>query len=363
MKNTHKPKKGLCRKMYFARNLLDPEKVKHVSTRDGFGMGLLEAGKQDKKVMALTADLTDSTRTGAFKKAFPDRFVQVGICEQAMASIASGLALSGKTPFISSFAAFSPGRNWEQIRTCIALQNTNVKIAGSHAGLSAGKDGGTHQMLEDIALMRAMPNMRVLSPCDSIQTRKAVEYAAKTKGPFYIRFSRIASPVITTEKTPFKFGRAEIFRCGTDLTIAATGPLVYEALLAAQALSEDHGIEARVVCFHTIKPIDKSMIVKCAKETGAFVTVEEAQVNGGFAGAICETLALTTPVPVERIGMQDKFGESGTARELQEAFGLTAPFIALAADRVLQRKLSKRVSAKPAHITAAEELYKKKSKG
>ncbi len=356
-----KKQNGINREMYLARNLLDPNKVKHISTRDGFGVGLLEAGEQDRKVVALTADLTDSTRAGKFKEAFPDRFVQVGICEQAMASIAAGMALTGKTPFITSFATFSPGRNWEQIRTCIALQNANVKIAGSHAGLSAGKDGGTHQMLEDIALMRPMPNMRVLSPCDAIQTKKATEYAAKKNGPFYIRFMRTASPVITTEKTPFKFGRAEIFRHGTDLTIAATGPLVYEALLAAEALAQEHGIEARVVCFHTIKPIDRSMIVKCAKETGAFVTVEEAQVNGGFGGAVCETLALTSPVPVERIGTQDKFGESGSHRELQEAHGLTAPFIALAADRVLQRKLGKRVSAKPAHITAAEELYKKHS--
>jgi len=198
--------------------------------------------------------------------------------------------------------------------------------------------------------------MRVMAPCDALQTKKATLYAAKTKGPFYIRFARTASPVITTEKTPFKFGRAEIFRHGTDLTIATTGPLVYEALLAAEALSEEHEIEARVVCFHTIKPIDRSMIVKCAKETGAFVTVEEAQVTGGFAGAICETLALTTPVPVERIGAQDRYGESGTPRQVQECLGVTAPFIALAADRVLQRKLGKRVSAKPAHITAAEEL-------
>jgi len=354
-----KQQKGLNRKMYFARNLLNPDKVKQVPTRNGYGDGVVEAGKRDKNVMVLCADLTESTRNLDFKNELPNQFVQLGIFEQAMASIAAGMALSGKVPFISSYAAFSPGRNWEQIRTCIALQDTNVKIAGAHAGLSVGPDGATHQMLEDIALMRALPNMCVSVPCDAVETQKATEFAAKKKGPFYLRFAREKSPLITTEKTPFKFGRAETFRFGDDLTIIAAGPLLYEALLAAEALSKDHGIEARVLNCHTIKPIDEKAIVKAAKETGAIVTVEEAQVIGGLAGAVCETLALTTPVPVERIGTQDRFGESGTPREVQEGLGVTAPFIALAADRVLQRKLGNRVPKKPAHITAAKERLNK----
>lgn len=359
---THKRQKGLNRQMYLAPNLLNPEKVKQVPTRNGYGDGVVEAGTKDKNVMVLCADLTESTRSFDFKKVFPDRFVQLGIFEQAMASIAAGMALSGKVPFISSYAAFSPGRNWEQIKTCACLQNANVKIAGAHAGLSVGPDGATHQMLEDIAIMRALPNMNISVPCDAIETKKATLYAAKMKGPFYLRFAREKSPVITTEKTPFKFGRAETFRFGNDLTIIATGPLLYEALLAAEMLSQEHGIEARVLNCHTIKPLDEQAIVKAAKDTGAIVTVEEAQVTGGLAGAVCETLALTVPVPVERIGTQDRFGESGDPREVQEGLGVTAPFIALAADRVLQRKLGNRVSQVPAHITAAKERCEKMHK-
>lgn len=357
-----KKQKGINREMKLARNVLDSKKLKQIPTRNGYGDGVTEAGKTNKNIVVLCCDLTESTRSLTFKKAFPDRFIQMGIAEQSLASIGAGMSLVGKVPFISSYAAFSPGRNWEQIKTNVALQNSNVKIAGAHAGLSVGPDGATHQMLEDIAIMRAIPNMTVVVPCDYEETKKATLAGAKFKGPFYYRFARASSPAFTTSQTPFKIGRAETYRHGDDLTMIATGPLVYEALIAAEALSKDHGIEARVINCHTIKPLDEKMIIKAAKETGAIVTIEEAQVTGGLAGAVCETLALTTPVPVERIGVQDQFGESGKPRQVQEALGVTAPYIALAADRVLQRKLSKRVPAVPAHITAAKERAEKMRK-
>lgn len=352
---TKKIQKGLNPAMYLARNLFDMKSLKQIPTRNGYGEGLVEAGKKDKNIVVLCCDLTESTRSEMFKKAFPNRFVQMGVAEQSLASIGAGMAMAGKVPFISSYATFSPGRNWEQIRTTIALQNSNVKIAGAHSGLSVGPDGATHQMLEDIIITRAIPNMVVEVPCDSIETRKTTVAGAKYVGPFYFRFARANSPVFTTEKTPFKLETAEVFRFGNDLTIIAAGPLVYEALVAAEMLSKDHGIEARVINCHSIKPLDEKTIVAAAKETGAIVTVEEGQVHGGLAGAICETLALTVPVPVERVGVQNKFGESGEPRQVQEAFGVTAPFIALACDRVLQRKLGNVVSKIPAHITAAEE--------
>ncbi|NQV90273.1 transketolase family protein [Candidatus Uhrbacteria bacterium] len=348
-------KHGINREAWLVRHLFDESELKQIPTRNGYGDGLVEAGKKNKDIVVLCCDLTESTRSDRFKKAFPDRFIQLGITEQAMASMGAGLSLVGKIPFISSYAAFSPGRNWEQIKTTIALQRSNVKIAGAHAGLSVGPDGATHQMLEDIAIMRTVPNMTVVVPCDYEETKKSTLAGATFKGPFYFRFARAASPSFTTAKTPFKIGRAELFRHGDDLTIIATGPLVWEALLAAERLSEDHGIEARVINCHTIKPLDEKMIVKCAKETGAIVTVEEAQVAGGLAGAVCETLALTVPVPVERIGAQDRFGESGEPRQVQEGLGVTATFIALAADRVLQRKLGHKVPLIPAHILAAQK--------
>ncbi len=347
--------KGINKEMHLVPHLFNPKKLKEVPTRNGYGDGVVEAGKADKNVVVLCCDLTESTRSEGFKKTFPERFVQMGITEQALASIGAGMSLAGKIPFISSYAAFSPGRNWEQIKTCVALQNSNVKIAGAHAGLSVGPDGATHQMLEDIAITRVMPNMTVVVPVDYEETRKATVAGAKFKGPFYFRFARAASPAFTTTKTPFKIGRAETYRFGDDLTIIAAGPVVYEALLAAQMLSEDHGIEARVINCHTIKPLDVKTIIQAAKETGAIVTVEEAQVAGGLAGVVAETLALTIPVPMERVGAQDRYGESGEPKQVQEGFGITAPYIALACDRVLQRKMGKKVSLIPAHIKAAEE--------
>lgn len=339
-----KQQNGINFEVYLVRHLFDPDKLKQIPTRNGYGEGLVEAGKKDKRVIVLCADLTESTRSLAFKETFPDRFVQLGVSEQSMASIAAGMAITGKIPFISSYACFSPGRNWEQIRTTIALQNSNVKIAGAHAGVSVGPDGATHQMIEDIAIMRVMPNMRVIVPCDANETKKATLVAAMYKGPCYLRFAREKSPVFTTEKTPFKIGRMETFRHGTDVTIVAAGPLLYEALLAAQTLSADHKIETRVLNAHSIKPFDEKTLVRAAKETGAIVTVEEAQAVGGLAGVVAETLSLNAPVPMERIGVQDRFGESGDPRELLETLQLTAPAIMQAVFASLKRKLNQTTS-------------------
>lgn len=335
---------GINREAYLVHYLFDPDKLKQIPTRNGYGEGLVEAGKKDERVMVLCTDLTESTRSLAFKETFPDRFVQLGVSEQSMASIAAGMSITGKIPFISSYACFSPGRNWEQIRTTIALQNSNVKIAGAHAGVSVGPDGATHQMIEDIAIMRVMPNMRVLVPCDAVETKKATRTAAASKGPCYLRFAREKSPVFTTEKTPFKIGRMETYRHGTDITIVAAGPLIYEALLAAQTLSVDHRIEARILNAHSIKPFDEKTLIRAAKETGAIVTVEEAQAAGGLAGVVAETLSLNAPVPMERIGVQDRFGESGDPRELLETLQLTAPAIMQAVFASLKRKLNQTTS-------------------
>lgn len=306
-------------------------------TRDGYGEGLVLAGEKNPSVVVLCADLTESTRSLAFKQKFPDRFIQLGVSEQSMAAIAAGMALAGKIPFISSYAAFSPGRNWEQIRTNIALNWTNVKIAGAHAGVSVGPDGATHQAIEDIATMRAIPGMTVIAPCDMIEARKATLAAAKFDGPVYLRFAREKSPVFTTEKTPFTIGKAEVFHEGTDVAIVACGPLLYEALLAAHALKKK-GVSVRVINNHTIKPLDEKTIIKVAKECGAVVTVEEHQVLGGLGGAVAEVMARNFPVPMEFVGVQDHFGESGEPRELLEAYQMTAPSIIAAVKRVLKRK-------------------------
>ncbi len=324
-------------KAKLARKLFDPN-IKLVPTRNGYGKGMVEAGKRDKNVLVLCADLTESTRSLYFKEFFPERFVQCGIYEQGMAAIAAGMALAGKVPFISSYAAFSPGRNYEQIRTCIALSKTNVKIGGAHAGISVGPDGATHQMIEDIALMRVLPNMTVLVPCDETEAIKTTVAAAKIKGPVYIRFARSESPVFTTKSTPFKVGRAEVFRKGRDVSIIGCGPLVYEALKAAEELKSE--INVRVINCHTVKPIDKKTIERAARETGAIVTVEEHQVAGGLGGAVAEILSEFCPVPIERIGIKDSFGESGSPNELMKEFGLTAADIVKAVRQVLRRKQS-----------------------
>jgi transketolase len=347
--------KGLNKEAFLVRGVLNPENVKQIPTRNGYGEGLVEAGQKDKNIMVLCCDLSDSTRSAEFKKHFPDQFVQMGVSEQSMASIAAGMALSGKVPFISSYAAFSPGRNWEQLRTAAALQGANVKIAGAHAGVSVGPDGATHQMTEDIAIMRVLPNMTVVVPCDSVETKKATLAVAKTKTPAYLRFAREKTPVFTTNKTPFKIGKALTLRHGDDLTIIGAGPLLYDALIAAEVLSAEMNIETRVINMHTIKPLDTNAIAKAAKETGAIVTVEEAQITGGLGGAVCEALCSMTPVPVERVGMQDEFGTSGDSNDVLAAMGLTASDIALAAVRALKRKNGEKVSALPVHVAAALE--------
>lgn len=306
-------------------------------TRDGFGEGLVLAGEKDTRIMVLCADLTESTRVEAFKKKFPERFVQMGVSEQSLAAIAAGMALAGKIPFIASYACFSPGRNWEQIRTTIALSETNVKIAGAHSGVSVGPDGATHQMTEDIALMRVLPNMTVLVPCDAIETRKATIAAGAINGPVYIRFAREKSPVFTTDKSPFAVGKAQVLRTGGDVALVACGPLVYEALLAARELAK-HGIAATVVNNASVKPMDETTILKVAKICRAVVTIEEAQAAGGMGSAVCELLSSEFPCPVERIGLQDVFGQSGKPRELLEHYRLTSPWIVKAAQRVIKRK-------------------------
>ena len=311
--------------------------IEQVPTRFGYGEGLVIAGRENPNLVALCADLTDSTKTSEFKKVFPERFVEVGITEQNMASLASGMAAVGKVPFISSYAMFSPGRNWEQIRTTICYNNQNVKIAGAHSGVSVGPDGATHQAIEDIAITRVIPNMVVIAPCDAIEAKKATIAAARYKGPVYIRFTREKTPVMTTEETPFEIGKAEIFREGKDVTIIACGPLVYEALKASEELAKE-GVEAEVINNHTIKPMDKEIILKSVKKTGCVVTIEEHQATGGMGSAVSEILSQNYPAPMEIIGVKDRFGESGEPAELLEKFGLTAKDIVEAVKRVLKRK-------------------------
>ena len=314
--------------------------IEMIPTRQGYGEGLVIAGDKDEQVVVLCADLTDSTRSVLFQEKFPLRFIEVGVAEQAMATIAAGMANYGKIPFISSYAAFSPGRNWEQIRTTIALNDVPVKIAGAHAGISVGPDGATHQQLEDIALMRAMPNMVVIAPADSVEARKATVEASKNGKPTYIRFAREKTPVFTTDKTPFKIGRAEVVWEAKDpqAAIIACGPLVYEALLAAREL-EKKGIEVLVVNSHTVKPLDEKEIVRAAKITGAVVTVEEHQITGGLGGAVAEALSRNYPVPMEFVGMPDCFGESGAPDELLTKYAMKSKNIVEATIKVVARKL------------------------
>ncbi len=308
-------------------------------TRDGYGEGLVRAGEANKNVVALCADLTESTRTEEFAKKFPDRFFECGVAEQGMATIASGLGISGKIPFIASYATFSPGRNWEQIRTTISYNDSNVKIAGHHAGISVGPDGATHQAIEDIATMRVMANMRVVVPCDALEARKAVEQAAGVWGPVYLRFSREKTAVITTEETPFTIGKAEIFfrAPAAKVLIIGCGPLLHNALRAALELKKA-GVPVAVLNVHTIKPLDEKTILSLAKKCGAVVTVEEHSVLGGLGSAVAEFLARTTPFPMEFIGMQDTFGESGPPFDLWEKYGMGVKDIVKATKKVLKRR-------------------------
>ena len=316
--------------------------VEYAEIRKGFGEGLVKAAEMDKRIVALCADLTESTRMEAFKNKFPERFVEMGVAEQNLAGVASGLAAMGKIPFITSYAMFSPGRNWEQIRTTICYNDRPVKIAGSHAGVSVGPDGGTHQAIEDIAITRVIPNMVVISPCDAIEARKATIACAKTKYPTYIRLAREKTPVITTDDTPFEIGKAQLLfatdkNLKAEVGIIATGALVHRALKVAQDL-EKKGKRVKVLNLSTIKPLDEDAVWRLGHEAGALVTVEEHQVAGGMGSAVAECVTRHYPVPIEFVGVKDKFGQSGTPDELIEHYGMGEEDIGEAVERVLLRK-------------------------
>lgn len=304
--------------------------VEQEPNRAGFGRGLKAAGEANEAIVALCADLTESTQMHLFRDAFPKRFIEVGIAEQNLVTVASGLARAGKIPFTSSYAAFSPGRNWEQIRTTASLNNQPVKIIGSHAGLYTGADGATHQMLEDIALMRVLPNMVVIAPGDSLEAEKATRLIVENGKPTYMRLAREKIPIFSTHESPFEIGRAYVLREGSDVSLIGTGTMTYPLLVVANLL-EDQGIHAEVVHVPTIKPLDEETILASARKTGRVVTAEEAQINGGFGSAIAELLSEQLPTPLKRIGMRDHFGESGKPAELLDHFGLTAEKIAISA--------------------------------
>ncbi len=318
--------------VHLVGDITDPD-VKVEPIRVGFGKGLLEAGRRDENVVGACADLTGSTKMDGFAEAFPERFIEIGVAEQNLVTVGSGLAAMGKIPFVSSYAAFSPGRNWEQIRTTICLNDRPVKIIGSHAGLYTGTDGATHQMLEDLALMRVLPNMVVLAPCDSLEAEKATIAMATDKRPNYMRVTREGTPVFTTHDTPFEIGKAQIFDQGVDVTIVATGTMTHPALVAAKHLYKE-GIDAEVVHCATIKPLDGVTILKSVRKTGAVVTAEEHQINGGLGSAVAELVSENHPVPLRRVGVKDHFGESGEPKELLEHFGLTYKHIMAAAHEV-----------------------------
>jgi transketolase len=313
------------------------EDIGQAPTRDGLGKGLVLAGEENSNVVALCADLTESTRMEEFKKTFPERFFEIGVAEQNLVTVGSGMAHEGKIPFVSSYATFSPGRNWEQIRTTICYNNLPVKIVGSHAGISVGPDGATHQALEDMAIMRALPNMVVVCPADSIEAKKATQAMARHPQPNYIRLSRDKVPTITTEETPFEIGKAEVYFEGKDATIIACGQMVYRALKVAKELETDN-ISVRVINCHTIKPLDKKSVLSAAEETGAIVTVEEHQITGGLGGAVSELVSEHFPVPIKIIGVEDHFGESGAPSELLDKFGLTVENIKKAVLQVVRMK-------------------------
>lgn len=323
---------------------LDPrvgtKEIEQVPSRNGYGDGLVEAGERDERVVAISADLTESTRTLPFAEKFPRRFVQVGVAEQNMASLAAGMAAMGKVPFIASYAMFSPGRNWEQIRTTIAYNERNVKIIGAHAGVSVGPDGATHQAIEDIALMRVIPNMVVIAPADAHEARKATHAAAEYDGPVYIRIGRSNTPVVTTPDSPFVIGKAEQFAFRNEaherkVGIVVTGTLVHNALVAAKQLNEE-GIGTSVLHMATVKPLDTETLLRFAEEHGVLVTVEEHQTTGGLGGAVAEYLSEVHPTKIARIGVRDQFGQSGEPDELVTHYGMDAESIVAAARAIAQ---------------------------
>ena len=305
-------------------------------SRDGYGNGLVAAGKANENVVAIGADITASTRVDWFRDAFPNRFYNMGIAEQNQMCVAAGMSLMGKVPFVTNYGVFLAGRSWDQIRTTICYNNLNVKLGGAHGGISVGPDGATHQALEEISIMRCLPNMTVIVPADSVEAEKATKAAAETNGPIYIRFGREAVPVITDEETPFEIGKAYCCREGSDVAIIACGAMVYESLVAAEKLAKQ-GIDAMVINLHTIKPIDKDAIIEAAKKCGAIITAEEHQKMGGMGSAVAEVIAENCPVPMKMVGISDSFGESGQPNELMEKYGMTSADIVLAAVHLKKR--------------------------
>ncbi|HEX7079119.1 MAG TPA: transketolase C-terminal domain-containing protein [Candidatus Eisenbacteria bacterium] len=316
---------------------IDLAKPEMKRTREGFGHGLVDLGERNPNVVVLVGDLSGSTNVNFFAERFPDRFVQVGIAEQNMMCVAAGLAAVGKIPYLATYGAFASCRSADQMRVTVAYTDLPVKIGGAHGGISVGPDGATHQAMEEIAIVRSIPNMRMIVPCDYYETRKATVAAADDPHPVYIRFGREPVPVVTDAETPFTIGKANTMREGRDLAIMACGVMVYEALVAAQALAAK-GIEARVINLHTLKPIDAPVIVRAAEECGAIVTAEEHQIHGGLGGAVAEVVVRTRPVPMEFVAVHDRFGRSGKQDELMAAFGIKSPDILRAAERVLARK-------------------------
>lgn len=329
----------LDKNAHLVKDVFDQEALEKAPTRDGYGKGIVEAGEKDKSVVVLCADLAESTRSHWFKEKFPERYIELGVAEQNLATVGAGLANYGKIPFIASYAAFSPGRNNEQIRTTISINNVGVKVCGMHAGVSVGPDGATHQALEDIALMRAQPHMNVIYPCDAEEARKATYAAAFYNGPVYLRFAREKTPLFTTKETPFQIGKAELFFESEkpQVAIFTTGMLTHNALLAAKELADD-GVAVDVLNVHTIKPMDEKAVIAFAKKANAVVTVEEHQIAGGFGSAVAEVLAQHYPVPMEFIGVHDQFGQSGKPDELVEHYGMGVSHIKEAVHRVIKRK-------------------------
>lgn len=306
-------------------------------TRDGYGEALLKLVETNKNVMVMDADVAKSTRTNWVQDKKPEKFLDMGIAEQDMIGTAAGMALAGMTPFVTTYGVFLSGRGWDQIRTTVCYSNLNVKFGGAHGGISVGPDGATHQALEEVAIMRVLPNMTVVVPCDAIETRKATLAVAEIEGPAYVRFGREAVPIVTEESTPFELGKGLQVRDGKDVTVIANGPMVYEALEAARALAED-GVDVRVINLHTVKPLDEEIIIKAAKETGAIVTAEEHQIAAGMGSAVAECVVKNQAVPIEMVGVNDTFGESGQPEELMEKYGLTSKDIINSIKKVLERK-------------------------
>lgn len=311
--------------------------VEKKPTRDGYGQALLELGETNPDVVVLTADLAESTRTLPFGQKYPERFVECGVAEQNMMGVAAGLALAGKIPFVSSYAVFSPGRNWDQLRVSVCYSKANVKIAGAHTGLSVGPDGATHQALEDVAITRVLPGLVVMAPCDAEETRKCALAAAAYQGPVYFRFAREKTPTMTVKETPFQIGKANVCREGYDVTLVACGPLLHATLMAAEKLAA-RGIEAEVINCHTIKPLDTKTLMASFKKTRCAVTVEEHQILGGLFGAVAEACATSLPINIQPVGMRDCFGESGEPDQLLEKYGMTQADIEKAALRAIKNK-------------------------